>query len=340
MTIERSAFVVIPESLTPQILELERRAGAALRRAQKLSRGDRTEAIRFESIHAVIDQVAVAAMANGEPTVYSSAAVDRVPGGTSVLHGKLLDRKAIPEEIVGWLAADRVVVELRMPHTPGETIVGGEIGHGPPPPAMRWKSSGHDLTTAARERFEFLLSVALNSPHGEDGTIRPSDVSNTVLTECLRQNVEAQNGAERVDLRVTYRDGSEGPRFPLRALQMSDDRPQKWRVLRFALMSIRHVDMDLVVDGAWLRNSKVSRPRPAGLTDEMVFDTSLRQLRCLDASVPTLICMYQTGLEPAIMGFYRAVVCHLIEHPRALAVVPYYYQGDRGFVEGTTWRTT
>lgn len=121
---------------------------------------------------------------------------------------------------------------------------------------------------------------------------------------------------------------------------MNIAKPTGWRVLRFTLMSVRHVDMDLVVDGAWLRNSRVSRPRPAGLTDGIVFDTSLRQLQCLDASVPTLICMYQTGLEPAIVGFYRAVVRHLIENPQAVAVVPYYYQGEKDFAEGTIWRTS
>jgi hypothetical protein len=340
MTIERSTYVLIPEALAPPLLQLERRAIAALRRAEKLSPGDRTEAIRFESIHAVIDQVAAVAMANGGPTVFSFAAVDNKLRGTSVLHGELPDHKAIPQKVVEWLAAGRVVVELRIPHNPGEVVLGGDAGHGPSPPAMRWMSSGHDSATAVRERFEFLLAAALNSPHGDEGTLRPSDLPNKVLTECLRRNVEARDGGKRVDLRVTYRDGSEGPRFPLRALEMHDAKPDGWRVLRFTLMSIRHVDMDVVVDGAWLRNSKVSRPRPAGLTDEMVFETSLRQLRSLDASVPTLICMYQTGFQPAIIGFYRAVVCHLIEHPRAIAVVPYYYQGDSDFAEGTTWRAT
>ena len=67
-------------------------------------------------------------------------------------------------------------------------------------------------------------------------------------------------------------------------------------------------------------------------------ETSLRQLQRLDTSIPTLICMYQTGLQPAIMGFYRAVTCHLIEHPKSIAVVPYYYQGEEDFAEGTTWR--
>jgi hypothetical protein len=215
--------------------------------------------------------------------------------------------------------------------------MGGEIGRGPTPPEMTWSASVRDTATAARERFEFLLRTALDSPNGERGAIRPSDISNTVLTEGLRAHVTGKRDRRRVDLRVVYRDGSEGPRFPMHALDMTAARPEGWRELRFTLMSVRHVDMDIVVDGAWLRNSKVSRPRPAGLTDEMVFTTSRKQLQSLDRSVPTLLFMYQTGLEPAIVGFYRAVVHHLLEFPRSIAVVPCYYQGDRSFAEGTPW---
>lgn len=115
--------------------------------------------------------------------------------------------------------------------------------------------------------------------------------------------------------------------------------PAGWRLLRFTLMSIRHVEMDTIVDGAWFRNSRLSRPRPAGLTDELAFETSLRQLEELRSWMPAVIHLYQTGLEPAIVGFYRAVVVHLMARPGTLAVVPHYYDGKGRFVEGTLWRT-
>ena len=104
-------------------------------------------------------------------------------------------------------------------------------------------------------------------------------------------------------------------------------------------MSIRHVDMDAIVDGAWFRNSKLSRPRPAGLTDQLAFDTSLRQLYELSPTTPVVIHMYQTGLEPAVVGFYRALVVYLMAHPGTLAVVPHYYGGEGSFAQGTPWRT-
>lgn len=338
MTIERTAYVAIPDIVSQHVLELDRLAGAALRRSEKLSPGDRTEAVRFEAIHAAIDQIAAAAMSNGESAVLSEEPIPADIVGTTVLFEAPPPQWHVPRDVAIWLATGHVVVALRLAHFRGETDLGGMIGRGPAPPATRWTSSAPDTETAVRERFEYLLAAALNSPDGEYGAIRASDVSNAILTEGLRKHVEIVAAAPRTDLRVTYRDGSEGPRFPLRALRMRATKPQQWRELRFTLMSVRHVDMDLVVDGAWLRNSKVSRPRAAGLTDEMVFDTSKRQLRALDPSMPTLICMYQTGLEPAIIGFYRAVVWHLLEYPRSIAVVPYYYQGNHSFAEGTPWR--
>ena len=84
-----------------------------------------------------------------------------------------------------------------------------------------------------------------------------------------------------------------------------------------------------------LRNIKISRTREAGLTDQIVFETSLRQVRRLTSSGPTLIHMYQTGLETAIVGFYRSIVHHLINEPGSIVVVPWYFQKRGDFRKGT-----
>jgi hypothetical protein len=112
--------------------------------------------------------------------------------------------------------------------------------------------------------------------------------------------------------------------------------PMGWRELSFTLLSIRHVEMDSVVNGAWLRNARISLRRPQGLTDQIAYEVSRRQLRLLNGS-PTVIHMYQTGFEPAIMGFYRAVIHHLIERPRSIAIVPHYFTGPGEFAGGTPW---
>lgn len=335
MTVETSTFVHIPASVGAYVLDLRECADAALRRAQKRPPGDRTELVRFESIHAVIDQIATAALANGEPFVTIEGVNGLDARGTSVLGDGRSGAHPLPPDVARWLAAGAVVVELHLPHLPGETHLPGEIGVGPPVPAARWQSTRRPAEVV-RERFEALITHAL-----EDGVgaIMPSGITNAVLTEGLRSRVEVVPGAARVDVPVRYRDGSYAAPFPLRCLRMSQRRPDGWRVLRVSLLSIRHVEMDRIVDGAWLRNARVSRVREAGLTDQVVFDTSRRQLQLLTRSGPTLLYMYQTGLESAILGFYRAVVHHLLEAPGTLAVVPCYFRGGTRFTEGTPWVT-
>jgi hypothetical protein len=131
---------------------------------------------------------------------------------------------------------------------------------------------------------------------------------------------------------VEYRDGSRSRHpFPLRSLKLAQRAPSDFDELRLALLSIRHTEMDAVIDGAFLRNSEISQPRTAAETDDLVFTTSREQLLALtgDGSNPLHLRMYQTGLDTAIVGFYRAVVHHLLEHPGTLAVTPMFFQNAR-----------
>jgi hypothetical protein len=114
-------------------------------------------------------------------------------------------------------------------------------------------------------------------------------------------------------------------------------------VLRFSLLSIRHTEMDVEVDGAWLRNTDISRLRPAAESDELVFALSIEQLATLTREEPVTIFMYQTGLETAIVGFYRALTEHLLEQPKSVAVVPMYFRrghGGRRSVGGSEQEST
>jgi hypothetical protein len=97
------------------------------------------------------------------------------------------------------------------------------------------------------------------------------------------------------------------------------------------LLSIRHTEMDAVVDGAFLRNAEVSQVRLAAETDDLVYDISAKQLNALtnDGRERVHLRIYQTGLETAIIGFYRAVAMHLIAHPKSLLVTPMFFSGGR-----------
>jgi len=316
MTVAVRIAVRIDDGIADTVLKLRRESEAALLRAEKLPSGDLTELRRYESLQVAIERCALASLWSGAlhhsgPDAGAAAAVWQEHG---------------------------VIVELNLPHGRGETDRGGVPGTGPPPPLPIWRSGAVRPQPAMAERFRQQIVAAL-SGEDVDAMLRPSGITNSVVTEALREFAERQEEEAPVTIRVRYRDGSFGPNFPLRAAALGTNPPSGWRRLRFTLLSIRHVEMDATVDGAWLRNSVVSRPRVAGETDALVHEISRRQLAALTDGGPVVIDMYQTGFEPAVIGFYRAVIEHLAARPGTVAVRPYYFRGPGRFDEGTLWAT-
>lgn len=336
MTTEADIFVCLEGDDAEAVLKLSAKAEAALKRSGKLLPGDRTEVVRFESLHTTIDQLAVKAMmASGGSFIKTDTPNPKRPV-SCVLTPESKDKEGVPPKVCNWLNNGKTAVRLTLPHFSGEPPVSAGKG-AICPPMERWEApvETREVRKMLQKRFEYLIEKALDGD-GE-GAIQPSGIVNSVLTEGFRRYVQ-QDGTGPCDVPVVYRDGSKGPPFPLRSLNLTDDLPDAngWKELRFTLMSIRHVEMD----GAWLRNVKISRPRSAGLTDEIVFNTSLRQFKMIKSSVDrAYIHLYQTGLESAVTGFYRALVHHLRENPGSVIIRPMYYRKKASYKEGTLWAT-
>lgn len=342
MSVENIWYVGLVGEVANTVLALKRRAEGALHRARKLPPGDRSESIRFDALHTGIDQIAIAAVHMG-----ASFLSVRAPDGPGKWAGSLgivtiddqQSAQLLPAEVQQWLREGKVVVMLDLPHGWGETRWDGKPGTGPSPPAKRWHSERKGRAAALRERFEYLMTKVPDQEQDIEAAIRPSGISNKVLTEALRDRVAAVPDRSSIKVPVHYRDGSSGPDFPSGCVSLSDELPQGWRELSFSLLSIRHVQMDVLVDGAWLSNPRVSVPHPAGDVDRQVYETSIRQLRRI-AKRPTIVHMYQTGLETAVIGFYRAVTMHLRKQPGSIAVQPHYFRGENApFEKGTPWTT-
>ena len=104
-----------------------------------------------------------------------------------------------------------------------------------------------------------------------------------------------------------------------------------------------------------VRSPRRSRPRPAAQTDDFAYQTSAKQLSVLtrDGALRVRLRIFQTGLETAVVGFFRAVVEHLLQHPGTLEVVPMFYSSRSsgtsgespveeefaGFERGVIWAT-
>jgi hypothetical protein len=170
-----------------------------------------------------------------------------------------------------------------------------------------------------------------------------SNRSNDIIAEVLHRFVYVLSGqpTSPVSIRVVYADGSEGRPFSIRCLP-SNDQPEpagaeQSPALRAVLMSMRHVDLDRDVDMAWFRNREVSKTRTLAETDEYCYQTTLGLLGGALSKGPLRLHMYHTGFEPAVIGFYRAVVEVLLAN-QPVSILPYYYRGKEGFELGSWWR--
>ena len=341
MTVERSVLVAVPR--TERTSGLVRDIISAARRATKADPGDRGDVIRYETLSVQLETLAAQEFASG---TQHSLLPDPLPDDAGYCFDDTLITDdparlslrlpdALAATVAGWLTG-ATVVELRLPLEIGATAL-STAGVSAPDAAQPWRVSGDvSGSRAVEQRFRFQLEAVIAGASSETKTrgdsIDPSGVNNRIITQTLYDFLEGTPDS-KVEAPVTYRDGSEASNpFPLRCLPLSRSLPTVAPdlELHLALLSIRHTEMDPVVDGAWLRNAEVSRPRPAALTDDFVYETSRTQLTYLseEGRLSLLLHIYQTGLDTAIMGFYRAVVDHLLDHPYSLSVVPMYFASE------------
>ena len=168
------------------------------------------------------------------------------------------------------------------------------------------------------------------------------------------KKTEIRNPAEPVNLRIVYNDGTEGQPFPLFCLA---SRPLTNELdglfqMKVGSISMRHVALDSVTDGYLIQNIMISKRRLSSadqedyafrrtwyflanfvdlvqhkrikeITREIRFRYLWNVLKLKDKkSKGCELHIFQTGLVPATVGIYRAVVKFLQERRGELVVVP------------------
>lgn len=299
---------------------------SAAERARKALPGDREDISRLDALATQLEHHAVS---NGQ--MATEVAVDDATD--AFLFGVDEARWRGTPPLLARSARDIVAAGL-VPVLVVQSLVPGDRDGPAPtaesrPVAERWSAGGLTGRRAVEARFRSQIEGALDADGCRSAAvIAPDGVPNVVLTEGLREFVHARDASAAVLVPVEYRDGSRTSRpFPLRSLKLQSSLAPADLELRFALLSIRHAEMDAVVDGAWLRNAEVSRPRRAAETDELVYEISRAQLDALTLAGTRRVRLdlYQTGLEPAVVGFYRALIDHLVDSPESAAVQPMYF---------------
>ena len=238
-----------------------------------------------------------------------------------------------PEERHSWAASQDGSAQLVTVFARLQSADGQQVRRAVPEP-LRSVARGRQEEKASELR---LRRAEAGNPFVADN-FAPDD-----LAEGLHRLARARAGRSPGEVRVLYIDTSEAAPFPVARLSMDDDgRPLT--VLKMSLMSGRHQEMDADMHGAWFRNNELSGVTEANAdTDALAYRLSKRHLGAIaDIAHPVEIEIHLTGLEPAIVGFFRAVAEHLERLPGSLRVRPRYYRGvdeagEDNYEDGGLW---
>ncbi len=146
------------------------------------------------------------------------------------------------------------------------------------------------------------------------GPVKPVNLSrfkHRYIVKALHALVHGSGFARStlVALPIAFSDGSLGPDFPLQCLNLRPEPEEKAPVfLRLGLNSGRHLELDHVVDLYLVRNSMMKEAETSAQQCEVAYEESLNVLRDPVLKGGGLLEAYHTGLEPLVVGFYRAVV--------------------------------
>lgn len=189
----------------------------------------------------------------------------------------------------------------------------------------------HTLRSSLKEQMQTALQAA---QHGQTGLVDMSNQSHNIIADILYEFVYTDQATvtSPTYIQIQYGDKSQGKPFPLQCLPRRGLLPgapvRRVQPLRIALISMRHLRMDYQVDMAWLLNKDVPSERSLAEVDAFCYQQTRAQLQEALKDGPLKLHLYQTGFQPAVVGFYRALVEELLQRtqtPSVLEVTPYYF---------------
>lgn len=144
-------------------------------------------------------------------------------------------------------------------------------------------------------------------------------VSNLEIAELLH---EFAHGTQSGEVRMLFEDGSQSPPFPGGCLRQPTGTQHLWkeglrRLLQVGLFSRRHPLMDFAVDLYLLRNAEFKGESHAVVEERACLAARrlLNEAGQAAGANGVLLDLYQTGWEPAVVGFWRGACETLRDNP-------------------------
>ena len=184
-----------------------------------------------------------------------------------------------------------------------------------------------------RLRGELAAQIDRCLMQGQPSAINLQVPRHSVISPVLRQMAYNRTYAGK-SLPVVFTDGSRPPRFPAGVLTGSPAAmkltpatkeellQRSASVVKMGLMSMRHPDLDYLVDFYITRNTELAVEEDTMANRErMSFERTVRALSDAALDGGAEIWFYQTGFEPMIVGVYRGVV-EVLQRRKAAAKKP------------------
>ena len=145
-----------------------------------------------------------------------------------------------------------------------------------------------------------------------------------------------------INVQFAYEDGTIGGNFPLFGL-LKDTKTIELPTIKASLISNRHFELDSEVDFCLIRNSEIRRGEEATMAEQeqLSFEIVYRFLNeFIEKNKGLELHLYHTGLEPAVIGTYKAILTILL-NPKMrgkLKVIPKMFRGyQKGFQDLKAW---
>lgn len=198
-----------------------------------------------------------------------------------------------------------------------------------------------------------LWRATSSARRGQANSVNLSEIPHMAITTALHTMVyehPAKVEHKEITVNIMYTDGSQARPFPLFCLKPRNKNEMRefWKeapVLTVGQISMRHSDeMDHMIDFYWFRNIVVSQP---GMTsaevDEVSYQHTLEDLHKMEEKdAKRRFQFVQTGFQPTLVGFWRAVTQFLISQqgkPPLIEVIPYFMdqESQTGYSRGPIW---
>lgn len=195
----------------------------------------------------------------------------------------------------------------------------------------------------SRERNDLLNLVHSCLTLGTPSAVNLSVPKHFITAPVLRRAVFNADYRGK-SLPVVFTDGSRPPAFPVGCLSKEGAPADEAKaallgrhgsVLKVGTQSMRHPDLDYLIDLYVTRNTELAREDATTADVEQVaFDSSVRFFSDAALDDCSEIWVYHTGFEPMIVGFYRGLVKSIevrrLAGKKRLIVRPWLYEPIRG----------